>query len=454
MSRTSARFSRRRFLRGAGGAALSLPWLESLTLGAGGARSPIAPPLRFAYFYVPIGVVRRGFFPGESDSELLVVAQAVKKVYGIEHAVGHRPIEWTPTLEPLKDLEEHVTLITGLDRVFQSGTDVHAQCASCFMSSAAPYSIESSAWPLDRTLDQILADQIGGQTPFRSLELSCNSHKDNKESIYFDNISWYGTGHVAPSLRDPRRVYQRLFGSSNVESLRNVTDLVLADARAMKRGLGKEDRHKFNEYFESVRAIETQMDRLEAMRVDLDRVPMAEPSVAHLPRGEYIRLMGDLMVVALQTGMTNVATLMVGPERWDTPFTYESLFDKPRSHHKMSHNPEEFVEDLLRVDRFHMEQFAYLVRRLRDIEEADGSTLLDNTLFTYGSGLGDGSSHQYDNLPIVVAGSAQGRLRTGSHLHCPPGTPLANLWLAHTAMAGIERDRFADSTGTLPELLS
>ena len=184
------------------------------------------------------------------------------------------------------------------------------------------------------------------------------------------------------------------------------------------------------------------------------QVAIDEPPEAHLPRGEYIRLMGDLMVVALQAGLTRVATFMIGPERWDTPFTYEGLFGKPRSHHKMSHNQKEFAEDLLQVDRFHMEQFAYLVEKMDAIEEADGTTLLDNTLFTYGSGLGDGATHQYNDLPIVIAGSFRGRIGSGRHIHCSDGTPLANLWLTQTELLGLERERFADSTGRLTQLLT
>ncbi len=132
---------------------------------------------------------------------------------------------------------------------------------------------------------------------------------------------------------------------------------------------------------------------------------MEEPPEALLPRGEYIRLMGDLMVVALQTGLTNVATFMIGPERWDTPYLYESLFDKPMSHHQMSHNQGKFFDELLRVDRFHMEQFVYLAEKMDSIVEVNGLSLLDNTLLTYGSGLGDGATHQYTDLPIIVAGS-------------------------------------------------
>ncbi|MEL6105029.1 MAG: DUF1552 domain-containing protein [Planctomycetota bacterium] len=444
--------NRRNFLRGIAGTTLALPWMESLnadTVGSG------KPRQRIAFYYVPIGVVRRGFFPGEAEAGIPKFSSNQVEV-AVETGVkrGLQPLALTPTMEPLADVKEDVMLITGTDRVFQQGTDVHAQCASCYLSSAAPFTIKQSAWPLDRTLDHILGDAIGQSTPFRTLEFSCNSHKDNKESIYFDNISWYGTGHVAPSIRDPRKMYERLFGTREADTISNITDLVREDARDMQRGLGVSDRQKFAEFFDSLRTIELQMERLETMRSEIASVGFEEPAASHLPRGEYIRLMGDLMVVALQTGLTNVATFMIGPERWDTPFTYESLFDKPRSHHQMSHNQNKFIDDLLRVDRFHMEQFAYIVERMKAIEESDGSTLLDNTILTYGSGLGDGATHQYSDLPIIVAGRGGGKLRTGQHLHLAEGTPLANLWLTQSNAMGVDLPRFADSTGMTEDLFA
>ena len=380
--------------------------------------------------------------------------------------MGTHPLQLTPTMQPLAKVKDKVTLITGLDRDFQPGTDVHAQCASCFLTSAAPYSVKRSPYPQARTLDHIIAVQLGKETPFRTLEFSSNSHKDNKESIQFDNISWYGTEHVAPSMRDPRKAYRRLFGTRELQAFRNITDLVLEDARSLKRSLGYADQQKFNEYFESIRTIEVQVDRLEQMKSELKKVKLAEPADAHLPRGEYIRLMGDLMVVALQAGLTNVASFMVGPERWDTPYLYESLFDKPRSHHQMSHNQGKFIADLEKVDHFHMEQFAYLLEKMDGIKEANGKTLLDITLFTYGSGLGVGATHQYSALPIVTAGSGGGTFKTGRHFNLSEqsgltpkvdgkyvapegGVPLANLWLTQARALGMEMDRFADSTGEL-----
>jgi len=459
--------SRRAFLRGIGGAALALPWMESLGLAAANKK----PAPRAAFFYVPIGVVRRGFFPGEENGPIPKFTsnrQALKN--GARIPVGVHPLKLAPTLEPLEKVKDKVTLVTGLDRTFQPGTDVHAQCASCFLTSASAFTVTQSPYPQARTLDHILAEQLGKDTPFRTLEFSSNSHKDNKESIHFDNISWYGTGHVAPSLRDPRKAYRRLFGTRELQAYRNITDLVLEDARSLKGQLGYTDQQKFNEYFDSVRTIEQQVDRLERMKGELKRVKLEEPAEAHLPRGEYIRLMGDLMVVALQTGLTNVATFMVGPERWDTPYLYESLFDKPRSHHQMSHNQGKFIKDLEKVDHFHMAQFAYMLEKMDRIEEANGTSLLDNTLFTYGSGLGDGATHQYSALPIIVAGSAGGKILNGKHVNLSEtsgpvakekgkyvdpkqGLPLANLWLTQLQALGLKADRYADSTALVKQLL-
>ena len=119
----------------------------------------------------------------------------------------------------------------------------------------------------------------------------------------------------------------------------------------------------------------------------------------------------------------------------------------------MSHNQTKMIDDLLQVDRFHVEQYAYLVRRMQSIRETDGTTLLDNTLFTFGSGLGDGSTHQYNDLPIIMAGGGE-RVRTGQHINMPEGSPLANLWLTQARLMGLSIDTFADSTGLVSDVLA
>ncbi len=460
---------RRTFLQGLGSSILALPWMESLA-----STVSLFPSQRAAFYYVPIGVVRRTFFPGEEKSIVQQKfnsddfdADSTRSNIGL----GLHDLQLTRTMKPLVRLKDKITLITGLDRTFQPGTDVHAQCASCFLSSASPFSLKCTPYPQARTLDHIIADRIGSGTPFKTLEFSCNSHKDNKESIQFDNISWYGTEHVAPSMRDPLLAYRRLFKSDERSAYKNITDLVLEDAKSLSSELGYSDQQKFGEYFESIRSIENQISRLEAMKQELSKVDLDIPLDGKMPRGEYIRLMGDLMVTALQTGLTNVATFMVGPERWDTPYLFESLFDKPKSHHMMSHNQGRYMNDLIKVDYFYMEQFAYLCEKMNNIEEANGKSLLDNIIFTYGSGLGDGSTHQYSALPIVVAGSGGGKFITGKHLNVSAksglikkvngtyktpegGVPLANLWLTQAQAMGLKLDRFADSTGAISSLLA
>ena len=447
----SSPVSRRKFIAGAGGTVLSLPWFESLATPATATR----PAQRLAFFYLPNGLVRRGFFPGESDRELPKFANQnnVWRFEGKPAPIGSHPLTFTPTLAPLHGIREKVALITGMDRTFQHGTDSHAQAASCFLTSVAPYEVKNSAYPLARTLDHIAADEIGRETPFPTLELSCNDHKDNIESIYFDNMSWYGTGHVAPSMRHPRQVYDRLFGTKQNSRNRNITDLALGNARQLRKRLGSSDREKFGEYFEAIRAIETRMDRIDEMKAELQKFRIEKPAEV-LPRNEYIHVMGDLLVTALQSGLTNIGTLMVAPERWGTQTNYEGILDGPRNHHSMTHSQSKWLDDLLALDRFHISAFARLVARMDQIEEADGSTLLDNTIFTLGAGIGDGATHQYNDLPVVVAGGGGGKLKLGKHIHCEPGTPLANLWLTQLQTLGIERKGFADSKGTLSSILA
>lgn len=440
--------TRRQFLRGAAGTTMALPFLESVARA-----EPLTPQKRMAIYYVPMGVVRKGFFPGEEATVLPKFQGATTPAIGIERPVAIQDFEnLTPTQSPLESLKHKVNFISGLDRTYKQGTDVHAQCGSCFLSSATLNSVTESAYPLDRTFDHIIADSIGRETPFSTLTLSCNSHKNNKESIYFDNISWYGTNHVTPSIRDVRQAYQRLFGTKKKGDLRDITDLVLDDAKELQRSLNRTDKNKFEEYFEGIRSLELQIERLEAMRTEIESAKVALPTDSLLPRGEYIRTMGDLMVAAFQTGLTNVATLMIGPERWDTPYRFESLFDKPMSHHQMTHNPHKFVDQLLQIDKFYMEQYAYITQKMDSVIESDGSTLLDNTVFTYGSGLGDGTTHQYNDLPILIAGGANLGLAQGKHIHVADETPLANLFLTQAQAFGMKVDSFADSSSTITGL--
>ena len=200
-----------------------------------------------------------------------------------------------------------------------AGTDGHAQAGTCWLSSAAPDELSPAGYPLKRTIDQLMADVAGQSTAFRSLELSCNSFTDNRESVYFDNISWYGHGHVARSIKDPRLVFNRLFAVKEHKANASVLDLVLADAKDLQGKLGRLDHHKLAEYMDSVRTVEQQIERITKRQVDIRDLDLEEPGKlwTTMRRDEYIQVMGDLMILALQTDLTRVATMRVSTERWE-----------------------------------------------------------------------------------------------------------------------------------------
>ena len=411
---------------------MALPFLEAMQ--ARGAKAA-KPPKRVAFFYTPNGVAQQAWHPKE---------------------LGHN-FALSPTLKPLEKVRQKISLFTNLDRVKVAGTDGHAQAGACYLSTAAPDELSPAGYPLKRTIDQVIADVAGKSTAFRSLELSCNSFTDNRESVYFDNISWYGHGHVARYIKDPRKVFQRLFNVQEHQANASVLDLVLADAKDLQTKLGRLDRHKLDEYMDSVRTVEQQIERITKRQVDIRDLDIEQPEKlwTTMRRDEYIQVMGDLMILALQTDLTRVSTLMVAPERWDTPLMFEDVFDKPIRHHGWTHNQknQQVLHDLEKLDRFHMKQYARLVAKMDAIQEGEG-TLLGNMMFTYGSGLSSGMLHVYTNLPTVIAGSAGGLLKTNRHEQHAKGTPIANLWLSMANLMGVKTDKIGDSTGPLKGFLA
>jgi hypothetical protein len=214
--------------------------------------------------------------------------------------------------------------------------------------------------------------------------------------------------------------------------------------------LAIEDCHTLNEFMEMVRGIELRIQKMDRM---LSNVDVQVPKNEVLPRGEYIRLQMDLMLLAFQMGITNVCTFMLGPERWDATLMYEGVFDQPVQHHNMTHNQKgDGHKDLQKIDVFHMQQYAYLIQRMKEIKETDGSSMLDNSLVAFGAGLGDGATHQYYDLPMMVAGKAQGQIKQGRFIKLPSGTLNSNLWLTFAQLMGLEMDSYADSTGVISDL--
>ena len=419
---------RRTFLRGVG-ASLALPWLEAMAPRARAATTAARPPQRFAFLSTPNGYNQQTFVPKTTGTGW----------------------ELTPALEPLAALRNEITVCSGLDRKFVGGTGVHAQCGACWLTSSPPSETLDGGFPTNTTLDQIIAREIGGATALPSIELSCNDFADSKETRYYECISWAAPGYAANVEKNPRAVFQRLFGTAG-RPTRSVLDVVLADAKALQSRLGREDQQKLGEYLESVRATEHRIELAEQAAKRLKRPPLPEPEGIPEQRGDYLRLMGDLIAHAFQNDLTRVASLIVDPERWDSPRMFHGVFDKPQNHHVLTHTKgDEAKAALTKIDRFHVELFAHVVERLRGIREGEG-TLLDSCCVVMGSGLSDGDSHKYSDLDVLVAGRAGGALAPGAHHHFGGEVPLANLWLTLAQAAGVKRERFADSSGIIPSL--
>ena len=407
--------TRRHFLRAAG-VTLGLPFLESLAKAA-----PAPPPRRFAFIYTPNGYNQAAFMPKTTDADW----------------------ELTPTLQPLAKLREHVAVVTGLDRQFVSGTGVHAQCGSCWLTSSAPQETLDGGFPTNITLDQLIARETGSANLLPSLELSCNDFTDNKETRYYECVSWYGPGYAANVEKNPRSVFQRLFGKPDAAATRSILDAVHADAKALNSRLGRADQAKLGEYLESVRATERRIQMAEKIAGGMKQPALAEPAGIPESRHEYLRLQAELFVLAFQNDLTRVASLVVDPERWDSPRMFDGLFDKPQNHHVLTHTKgDEAKAAVAKIDRYHVEFFAHVVERL----QATG--LLDSTTLVMGSGISDGDQHKYADLQVLLAG---GGLKSG-HFHYEGKRPLADLWLTLAQRAGVKRERFADSTGILREL--
>ncbi len=425
---TSQPISRRAALRGLG-VSVGLPWLEAMTPRATAAPTA-APPKRAVIMYIPNGVRLDTWFPKKEGKDFDLPA----------------------SLEPLSKVKGDITVLGGLDRTFVPGTGVHAQCGSCWLSSSPPSEPKDGGFPTNTSLDQMLAKHLGADTQLPSLELSCNDHPDTKETKYFESISWYGPGYAAGVEKNPRAVFLRLFGKPKGNPA-SVLDTVTGGAARLRGNLGAGDRAKLDEYLEAVRATERRVQLAEKAAA-AGKPPIPEPAGAPADRGEYLRLMLDLVVLAFRQDRTRVATLVVDPERWDTPRVYHGVFETPQNHHALTHTKDPTAKDkIAQIDRFHVAQYAYLVEQLKAVREGNG-TLLDQCAAVIGSGISEGNSHNYKDLPVVVAGKAGGALATGFYKKFAGEVPIANLWLSLLHAFGVNAPRFADSTAPVKDVLT
>lgn len=435
--------SRRTMLKSAG-AAVALPWLEAMAPIHSWATTPAnRPPVRMGFLYVPNGVHMRDWTPAEE---------------------GRLPDELPSILSPLNSLRSDLTVISGLTadkaRPHGDGGGDHARAMGAFLTGAQPRKTDGSDIRAGISVDQVAASRLADQTRLPSLEIGCDpsAMAGNCDSgyscVYSSTISWRSATTPMPKMVNPRFVFDRLF-SNDANSPRararrqSILDFVREESTSLQASLGSNDRRKLDEYFTAIRDIELRIERAA-------RLPVPERPDITLPQGvpgnfqEHLRLLADLMVLAFQTDSTRVATFVFANEGSNRNY---SSIGVPEGHHDLSHhenNPAKQAK-IRQINTFHTTQLAYLLGKLKDTREGDG-TLLDNCMIVYGSGNSDGNRHNHDDLPIVLAGGGAGSIRKGRHIRVPRETPLNNLWLSmlDRMQAGIET--LGDSTGRLQGL--
>jgi hypothetical protein len=449
-SRTS--ISRRTVLRGAG-AALALPWLEAMmpraaTASESDQRSRSDLPIRMAALFVPNGV-RQDMWTPEGEG---------------------RDFPLSPTLEPLEHVKDQLMVLTNLWNQASNVGDGHYVKTSGFLTcTTINKSLGIDLNCNGQSMDQVAALTSRSETPLPSLELGIDPVTTGVDTnvgytrVYGSHIAW--SGPTSPLARElnPRLVFERLFRAANPQSggfQRDslLLDRVLEDAKELKHRLGASDRQRMEEYLQSVRSIEQRLQNQQEggssweplAAIQMDQAPAAEKP-DDFP--EHVRLMMDMIALAFQTDTTRVCTFMFGNAVSGRNFSF--LEGVTGGHHDTSHhqNEEEKLRAYQLINRWHVEQYAYLLGKLRDMREGE-QTVLDNSMILYGSGLRDGNSHNPHNLPILLGGGGGGRLATGQHLQFSPDTPLANLYLAMLQAFGCDVDRFADSTGILAGVLA
>jgi hypothetical protein len=374
----------------------------------------------------------------------------------------------TGTLQSLNPFKDHVITMSGMTldkgRANGDGPGDHARSSSAFLTGCQARKSGGVNFRSGVSADQLAAMRLGDRTRLPSLELGIERFRgvgtcdSGYACVYQHTLAWRSPTSPVPTEVDPKLVFERLFSDSlgnpdreKRNRLRaSVLDAVLDDAKRLDERLGGGDRQKLDQYLTCVRELEQRI-------AGADKLPPIEPPEgAERPAGvpseltEHFRLMCDLMALALETDVTRIGTFMFGSEGSGQRYKMIGISE---GHHELSHhrNDPATLAKISQINTFHVQQFAYLVGKLKSIPEGDG-TLLDNCMLAYGSGIGDGNRHNHDELPVLVVGRGGGSLKTGRHVRYSRRPPLNNLWLSLLDRFGARTDKLGDSTGLLPDL--
>jgi hypothetical protein len=438
------RVSRRTLLRGVG-ATLGLPWMEAMAAPATGAGS--TPPIRLAALYMPNGVNVDAWTPKQAGKNF----------------------ELTPTLQPLAPFKDQLNVFSNFWNANSKGGDGHYVKEAAILTCSTIKKTPGADIANGISVDQQAALKVKMQTPLPSLELGVTPVAIGVDAVvgytrvYGSHIAWANATTPLAREINPKSVYERLFGAANgleakaaaMDTL--LLDRVLGDAKRLRGEVGMADRLRLDEYLSVMRSLEERVQRSNAGGANAwkARAPIdgkSAPTDRPKDHAEHVRLMLDMMAVAFQSDTTRVSTFMFGNAVSNVSFRW--LEGCSAGHHDVSHHQKD--PDKLRqyqiINQWHVAQYAYLLQRLSEMKEGEGS-VLDNSMILFASALSDGNKHDPHKLPILVSGKAGGRLETGNHFVMSDDAPLANLYVSMLDAFGAPVERFADSTGPVAGLV-
>jgi hypothetical protein len=438
---TKRAIPRRTFLKSAQ-AAIALPLLDAMIPAATAwAKTPARPVARLGFVFIPMGCDRARWTPPGSDTLT----------------------DLSPILSSLEPVKDRLTVITNA-RLQNAYPGTHDTSNAGFLSAAFAKHTESSDYFLGTTVDQIAAREMGRDTQLASLELSMDLNplagvcNNGYACVYQNCLSWSSPTTPLPSEAHPRIVFERLFGEGGNAAVRrealrsraSLLDSFSGEIARLKQRVGAPDRARVDHYLDSIREIEHQIQRAETAAADNTTPDLDRPVGVPAAFADHAKLMFDLQILALQADMTRVVTFQLTREQSNR--TYPEI-GVPDPHHPTSHhgNVPEKLAKIAKINAFHVSLFSEFLQRMKAIPDGDGS-LLDHTVYLYGSGMGNPSLHDHEDLPILVAGGAATGLKGGRHIRFDKGMPLANVHLTLLDRVGVHVDSFADSTGKVDSL--
>ncbi|HUK01670.1 MAG TPA: DUF1552 domain-containing protein [Steroidobacteraceae bacterium] len=444
---TKKHLSRRTFIRGSG-VALALPFLDAMVPAATAlADTAAAPKTRAAFFYIPHGAIMNNTVYGKEVDAWSSTGK------GAEFQLGK-------TLASLEPYKNYVTTFDNIENLAAGGS-VHTLNPATWLSCVHPDTAAKGA-SMAVTLDQVIAQHIGQKTALPSLEICSETTIQvaacgGAGCYYASTTSYSGPNTPLPMEYNPRKVFIQLMGEGDTAAEReallrenvSILDMINERAKALRSDLGPGDQAKLSDYLDTVRELERRVSM--AGTRDLHGLNIPDAPVGELEDfDKQVRLMFDLLALAFQADLTRVASYVMVSEGTNRTYNFVGV---PDSFHPVSHhsNDRERIRRLQVIERYHLERFADFLKKLANTKEGDGS-ILDHSLFLYGSNMSNSNQHDNYPLPEILVGGANGAHVGGKNIVLPARTPLANVHLTILNKLGIKQASFGNSTGIIAEV--